>query len=83
MSAINFRVKYDVRTTIDRVLVTPEIAEYILKVANCNNRNISKATVDSYVNDIWNGAWKDNGERVKFGKDGNLRDGQHRLSAIV
>jgi hypothetical protein len=83
MSAINFRVKYDVRTTIDRVLVTPEIAEYILKVANGNNRNISKATVDSYVNDIWNGAWKDNGERVKFGKDGNLRDGQHRLSAIV
>jgi len=81
--AINFKYRYATRTTLDRVVVTPALAKYILETCNIHNRNISKATVDSYVNDIKAGAWRDNGERVKFDREGALRDGQHRRSAIV
>ena len=62
--------------------VTPERAEKWL-TKNKNNRNLSYTTVNSYVRLMLDGKWLDNGEPIAFDKEGYLRNGQHRLSAIV
>lgn len=36
-----------------------------------------------FARDMASGAWKFNGETIKFSTDGNLLDGQHRLNAII
>ena len=49
-----------------------------------NNRNISNGTVQAYTNDILNGNWDETvGTAISIDSDGILRDGQHRLTAIV
>ena len=48
---------------------------------NTNNRNISKTQVDLFARTMEQGAWKLNGEAIKFSLDGKLLDGQHRLLA--
>ncbi len=65
------------------VNVSPEIAAKWLAIENSRNRSISEGAVARYANDMLCGAWVSNGETIKFGADGSLLDGQHRLSAIV
>ena len=62
--------------------ITPQQAKDYLE-SNVVNRNISSKTVDKYANDMKNGAWQLNGQPIVFSKSGELRDGQHRLAAIV
>lgn len=62
--------------------ITPDIARAYLS-KNIVNRNINEKRVTAYAYDMAHGAWETNGEAIKFDKNGNLRDGQHRLSAIV
>ncbi len=62
--------------------VTPDIALAWL-TANVANRNLSKATVVKYANDMANGAWELTGDPIRFDIDGNLIDGQHRLHACI
>jgi hypothetical protein len=64
------------------VLVTPALASEWLK-RNINNRPLSQANVGGLADDILNGRWVDNGETVKLDWNGNLIDGQHRLTAVV
>lgn len=64
-----------------RISVTPELATEWLKT-NTKNRIISQRTVDEYARDMEAGAWRDNGDAIRFHKDGHLADGQHRLLAI-
>lgn len=76
------------KTSSDNVVtelleITPEIAKNILATKNLNNRTIMKATVDAYARDIADGEWKVTNQGIGFLKNGNLADGQHRLSAIV
>lgn len=47
------------------------------------NRKISKTTVARYARAIGAGEWLLNGEALKFDTNGQLIDGQHRLSAVV
>ena len=63
-------------------VITPSKAKEYLE-HNHINRNINKARVTAYANDMKRGAWQTNGESIKFNKKGELIDGQHRLSAIV
>lgn len=64
-------------------LITPEIAANLLET-NIANRNISKGTVTAYVNDMISGNWDETvGVAISIDEDGILRDGQHRLTAIV
>lgn len=64
------------------VVVTPEIAaRWIAK--NLRNRNIRKAVVNAYARDMKSGNWQLTGEAVKFDRNGDLIDGQHRLMAII
>lgn len=64
------------------VLVTPAMAAEWLK-NNPRNRNLNTKTVADLARAMYAGEWALNGEAVKFSADGELLDGQHRLSAVV
>lgn len=64
-------------------LVTPTHAKALLKTVQ-GNRRISYSAVDAYAEDMRNGKWdSQTGTAISIDEDGILRDGQHRLSAIV
>lgn len=63
-------------------VITPLIAtEYLSR--NINNRPLTKNQVKFYARQMSEGKWRINGEAICFDKDGNLINGQHRLSAVV
>lgn len=64
--------------------VTPEGAAKILASNNVVNRKLREKAVAEMARDIRQGLFNGlNGETIKFGEDGQLKDGQHRLAAIV
>jgi len=64
------------------VLVTPDLAaEYLTN--NTHNRNLRENAVKAYAADMAAGDWRWTAEPVRFGLDGKLQDGQHRLHAII
>ena len=64
------------------VSITPEIAqEWLLK--NTNNRKLCVKRTSTIASAIKRGEWTVNGDTIKFDSEGNMLDGQHRLSAIV
>lgn len=63
--------------------ITPQRAAEYLRHNTNNYRKISRATVAMYAQDIEAGRWQLNGEPIVFGVDGILKNGQHRLAAIV
>lgn len=65
------------------VSITPELAAKILADHNEGNRNIFPTAVERYVGLIARGAWVAETESIDFDNDGNLIDGQNRLTAIV
>lgn len=62
-------------------LMTPELAEELLK-KNKGNRKI-KTVKDFYSKQMKNGEWKENGEPIIIDKNGIIKDGQHRLIAVI
>jgi len=62
--------------------VTSDLAEKWL-AQNTHNRNLRDKAVMAYARDMESGNWAENGESIKFAKDGTLLDGQHRLQAIA
>lgn len=64
-------------------LITPELAADLLE-SNSSNRTISNGTVMAYMNDMLAGNWDETiGVAISIDENGYLRDGQHRLTAIV
>lgn len=62
--------------------ITPEIAmEYLSH--NVHNRHIINKRVDEFVRRIQNGEFMLTHQGIAFRDDGVLRDGQHRLLAVV
>lgn len=68
--------------TTEIVSVTPQMAEKWLG-RNQRNRHVRQRDVIRYAQAMSKGEWLVTGEAVKFGFDGSLLDGQHRLLAIV
>ena len=64
-------------------LITPEIATEYQKMNTNNYRSLNKIKVDTYAEDIRNGNWEINGESIVFDKNGVLKDGQHRVAAVI
>lgn len=64
-------------------IITPSVAKAYLEKNIANYRRIDKYRVACYAKEMANGTWQNNGEAIKFGKDGQLLDGQHRLTAII
>lgn len=62
--------------------ITPEIAEVLL-LRNLGNRRIRPPVVDRYARDIREGRWHFIGDPLVIDENGHLRQGQHRLHAII
>lgn len=62
-------------------LITPELAKNYLKF-NESNRTMRDSHVYFLSNQIKQNTFLENGEAIIFDKNGNLKDGQHRLKAI-
>ena len=62
--------------------VTPEMAQQFL-TRNAKNRKVKVTRVNQYANDMATGKWQESPEPISFYADGTLRDGQHRLMAVV
>ena len=54
-----------------------------LLLKNTNNRSFNRQTVYNYSNMMKNGLWKANGESIIIDKNGVVKDGQHRMMAII
>lgn len=59
----------------------PKAREWLVK--NVRNRPISTAAVNRYKADMESGLWRFAADPIRFDYQGNLIDGQHRLSAIA
>ena len=69
--------------TMNYEFISPETAADLLET-NSNNRSISRGTVDAYATDMASGNWDETvGVAISIDSNGVLRDGQHRLAAIV
>ena len=70
------------RPAYEVIDITPDMAGEML-THNTHNRPLRERVVNAYVEDMRNGDWEEDGQSIKFGKDGTLLDGQHRLAAII
>ena len=71
------------KTSMNLEFITPEIASNML-AKNIGNRKISRGLVEAYATAMLNGEWdEDVGDSIALDSDGFLRNGQHRLAAIV
>jgi hypothetical protein len=62
--------------------VTPEAASRMLGTME-HNRKQRRTVIERYAREMIAGHWKLNGEPIIIGHDGKLKDGQHRLNAVV
>jgi hypothetical protein len=67
----------------ERVLITPEIAAYLLTQVHPLQRKIKPRHVDQMARDMKRGSFVENGDAVRFDIEGQLIDGQHRLMALI
>ena len=72
-----------IETVVEKI--TPEKAREYL---NANTRNprgqkIRMARVKQYAHDMVNGLWELNGEAIVFDRNGVLKNGAHRLAAVI
>jgi len=67
---------------LEIMTVTPEIAAAWLE-NNVGNRKQMTRFKTQYARDMAAGEWKLSGDSIKFDRDRNLIDGQHRLAACV
>lgn len=64
--------------------ITPEIArEYLSKNSRNPRKTMNPAVIRKYADDIKAGLWQLNGEAIIFDEDGFLKNGQHRLCAVI
>ena len=74
----------DARTRVmtEVEVVTPAMARNWLETMG-PNRRLNEANVARLTGDMQSGNWYDNGDPIRFDRKGRLRDGQHRLEAVV
>ena len=75
------KLKYNERIIKQHVLVTPEIADEILRTHNERNRPFSRGYVEQFKDAIKEGQFKEV-NAITIDWNGNLLDGQHRLKAV-
>lgn len=65
-------------------MITPQYAELLLTTCEVINRNRREQKVKALTSDMLNNRYHSlNGETVVIDENGNLRDGQNRLTALV
>jgi hypothetical protein len=78
----NLMVVATTKETMELVTVTPALAAQWLERMP-KNRNLRQGWVNTLAHAIEQKDWQFNGEPIRFGRDGALLDGQHRLHAII
>lgn len=68
--------------TVEMVYITPNVAKEYLRF-NTGNRIINRKNSLFIINQMKEGAWMENGESIIFDDKNELKDGQHRLNAII
>ena len=64
------------------VTMTKELAKDYLS-RNNQNRKVNKRTLSFYKEQMTNNKWKENGEPIIIDVNGVIKDGQHRLMAVI
>jgi len=64
------------------VRMTKELAKDYLS-RNVENRKVKTTTLNFYKNQMSSGNWKENGEPIIIDVNGVIKDGQHRLLAVL
>lgn len=64
------------------ILITQELAAEIL-LLNTKNRALKESQMPSLIAAIKDGRWINTGHPIVISSDGQLQDGQHRLTAVV
>lgn len=68
---------------VEHIKITPTMAkEWLTKIPSLQRRIVA-TQVEKIATAILRGEWRENGATIVFDKQGNLLDGQHRLSAVV
>lgn len=67
---------------IERRIITPQIAEELLKT-NVDNRPRNLNRVHYFMKILESGKWDKEDSSLQIQDDGKLLDGQHRLTAIM
>lgn len=81
--AIEFGMDANVQSVAQFRQITPKDAKEMLKY-NEQNRRLDPETVSKYARDMKNGEWRTElAAPIVFDEDGKLREGQHRLHAIL
>lgn len=70
-----------VKITIE--VITPEMAKAYLALNIDPNRALVNNLVHRYRRDMVAGRWRMTGDAIRFNREGQLIDGQHRLSAAI
>lgn len=65
------------------VTITPATAATMLASRNGHNRKLNEKRVEHLAAEMTSGHWDFNGDACRFGADGLVLDGQHRLAACV
>ena len=68
--------------TVEVMTITPEMAAEMLK-HNLVNRTLRRKRVELYAKQMRNNTWRLTGETIVFSPDGQLLQGQHRLTAAA
>lgn len=63
--------------------ITPKQARIWLEAMHARQRPVAASRVNVYAADMKTGRWLQTGESIKFDREGDLLDGQHRLRAII
>jgi hypothetical protein len=63
--------------------ISPQMAQGMLARNTGGNRTISRYRVDLLTDAILSNEWVTNPDAIAFDEDGNLTNGQHRLTAIL
>ena len=73
----------DITMTIEDI--TPVKArEYLKKnIHNPRHGRMNRNVIRKYADDMKAGCWELNGEAIQFDEDGFLKNGQHRLAAVI
>lgn len=82
MSALHLASPEPEKPSASVVYVAPDMAERWLG-RNVKNRKLKERNIARFARDMKNGRWQITGEAIKFDVNGNLIDGQNRLTAVV
>ena len=69
--------------TYEEILITKDIADAMISRNTQNYRKVNWNLVHKYARAMEQGLWRSNGEPIIFDEDGLLKDGQHRLLAVL